>query len=65
MTQRQLTHIRALEGRRVSLALADGSRVDDCQLISSGRPGTATVWVFANGTDHFFRRDHIVDCWES
>jgi hypothetical protein len=32
-----MTELTELEGSRVSLALRDGSRLDDCQLVSTGR----------------------------
>jgi hypothetical protein len=53
----------ALEGRRVCLALNDGSRIDGCQLISAGR-GQQTAWVFCNGTDSFVPLCRITDAWE-
>jgi len=56
---------RSLEGRRVSVALRDGSRIDDCQLVSAGRPGTETVWLFSNGIDVFVPVATIVACWEA
>ena len=58
------SRLRSLEGRHVSLALAGGGRIDDCQLISAGRPGTSTVWVFAAGADTFFPVGDILDVWE-
>ena len=45
--------IRALEGRRVSISLADGSRTDDCDLISVGRGRTATLWIVTQDGDSF------------
>ena len=57
--------LRALEGHRVNVAFRDGSRIDDCQLISAGRPGTGTVWIFAQGIDVFLPTSTIVDCWEA
>jgi hypothetical protein len=56
---------RWLEGRRVSVALRDGSRIDDCELVSAGRPGTETVWLFSNGIDVFVPVATIVACWEA
>jgi hypothetical protein len=56
---------RWLEGRRVSVALRDGSRIDDCELVSAGRPGTGTVWLFSNGIDVFVPVATIVACWEA
>jgi hypothetical protein len=57
--------LQPLEGRRVSVALNDGSRIDDCQLVSAGRARAATVWLFSNGTDVFLPHDAVVDVWES
>ena len=49
MSQERMSELRCLEGRQVSVALADGSRIDDCQLVSAGRYGTGTVWLFSDG----------------
>jgi hypothetical protein len=64
MNKWSTSRLKALEGRRVSLALADGSRIDDGQLISAGRRGLETVWVFANGADSFLRLMDVLDVWE-
>ena len=53
-----------LEGRRVSLALADGSRLDDCELVSAGH-GAPTLWLFWNGNDLFVPVDAVTDAWEA
>jgi len=53
-----------LEGRQVSVALRNGSRIDDCQLVSAPRPGTATLWLFSNGDDLFVEVGEVVDVWE-
>jgi hypothetical protein len=55
---------RSLEGRQVSLALADGSRIDDCQLVSAGRGHIETLWVFSNGSDTFVPLAAVRDLWE-
>jgi hypothetical protein len=57
--------LRGLEGCKVSLALADGSRLDDVMLISVGRGNAATLWVFASGVDVFLPRLAVVDAWEA
>src|SRR5205814_641559 len=44
-----IEEFRKFEGRQVSVALADGSRIDDCSLVSAGRGRADTVWVFVNG----------------
>jgi hypothetical protein len=64
MNKNRISQLRALEGRRVSVALADGSRIDDGELISAGRPGLRSVWVYANGADTFVPMADVVDVWE-
>ena len=74
MTRKRIAQFTHLEGCRVSLALRDGSRLDDCQLVSTGHnlsgghprtPGRAgSVWLFSNGADRFVPVDHVVDLWE-
>jgi hypothetical protein len=59
------SRLRSFEGRHVCLALAGGARIDDCQLISAGRPRTSTVWVFAGGADTFVPLSDVLDVWES
>jgi hypothetical protein len=46
------------------MALADGSRIDDGQLVSAGRHGLHTVWMFVNGRDSFIPLDDVLDVWE-
>ena len=65
MTANRMNALKALEGRRVGLAVRGGQRIDDCQLVSTGRGRARTVWVFADGTDSFFSVDEIVDLWEA
>jgi hypothetical protein len=64
MSQERMSELRSLEGRQVSVALSDGSRIDDCQLVSAGRPGVRTLWVFSNGSDTFLPLPDVVDVWE-
>ncbi|MGH9281833.1 MAG: hypothetical protein ACRD0S_02730 [Acidimicrobiales bacterium] len=64
MSQRRISQLRSLEGRTVSVALADGSRLDGCQLVSGGRRGLGSLWVFANGADLFIPLPDVLDCWE-
>ncbi len=56
--------LRELEGREVSLSMADGSRLDAVTLVSAGRGGTPTVWIYAGGIDVFVPRPHVIDAWE-
>jgi hypothetical protein len=64
MSNQSFPQFKTLEGRRVGLALSDGSRIDDCQLISAGRPGLASVWVFLNGADAFIPLTVVIEVWE-
>ncbi|HEX2024353.1 MAG TPA: hypothetical protein VHF00_06580 [Acidimicrobiales bacterium] len=61
MTAEQRRGLRALEGRLVHVALADGSRLDDVALVSAGR---TSLWVFSNGEDVFVPVGTVVDAWE-
>ena len=56
--------LRTLEGRQVSLALADGSRHDDVTLVSAGRGRTPTLWVYMSGIDLFVPRHDVIDAWD-
>jgi hypothetical protein len=64
MNKDLVIRMKALEGHRVSLALRDGTRIDECQLVSTGRHSTRTLWVFATGSDTFVPLDDVVDLWE-
>lgn len=55
---------RGLEGYRVSIALADGSRIDDCKLVSAGRHGDDRLWLYSNGADTFVPLAEVADLWE-
>ena len=56
--------LRMFEGSQVSVSLRDGSRLDDCQLVSAGRSGTTTLWLFSNGDDVFVPQTDVIDVWE-
>jgi len=64
MTPRDRVHLKELEGHRVSVALADGSRIDDCELVSVSRGRRGHLWVHANGGDAFFPLSQVSDVWE-
>ena len=64
MTNERIAQIRLLEGRRVSVALRDGSRIDDGQLISALFRGAGNLWLFSNGRDIFVPVIDVVDLWE-
>ena len=65
MHAHRIQQLKELEGRQVSLALRGGDRIDDCQLVSIGRSGTRTVWLFANSADTFVPFDEVTDLWEA
>src|SRR5262245_49899928 len=65
MTKQQLNQTTALEGRQVNIILADGSRINDCQLVSSGRNRAWSLWVFTNGIDVFIPLDTVRDVSET
>jgi hypothetical protein len=54
-----------LEGRQVSVALDDGSRLDDCQLMSAGRKGALSLWLVAGGDDVFVPLTRVIEVWEA
>ncbi|MGI8983121.1 MAG: hypothetical protein ACR2HM_01085 [Acidimicrobiales bacterium] len=62
MTIDERRELRKLEGSSVSLALSDGSRLDDVSLVSAR--GTR-LWIFAAGEDRFVPVTSIVDAWQS
>ncbi len=62
MTAEQRRGLRALEGRLVHLALANGSRLDEVALVSAGK---TTLWVFVNGEDLFVPVEGVLDAWEA
>ena len=65
MSTEAFPRIHSLEGRRVSVALHDGSRIDGCRLVSARRPDAQTVWLFIDGIDVFLPATAIVACWEA
>lgn len=57
--------VQILEGHQVCVALRNGSRIDDCQLVSAGRVSTEALWLFSNGADLFVPIDEVLDVWEA
>ena len=54
--------LRRLEGCNVNLALSDGTRMDDVQLVSARG---LTLWVFDGGEDVFVPIARVIDVWSS
>jgi hypothetical protein len=61
----RLREMRALQGRQVGVALADGSRIDDYQLVAAGYDGRRSLWLFGNGEDLFVPLHAVRDVWET
>ncbi len=53
--------LRRLEGRRVSIALKDGTRLHGCTLVSAGRSRTRSMWLVVDGADAFVVLDDVID----
>lgn len=64
MSPRTLRSFRHLEGHHVSVALADGTRLDDCELVSAGRGAAASIWLHDGLDDRIVEAADIVDVWE-
>lgn len=54
--------VRSLEGRRVIVALADGSVMGPVPLVLARRN---TLWVVADGEDTFVPLDRVVNVWHA
>jgi hypothetical protein len=65
MTRLRRHELRQLEGHRINLALADGSRIDDCELVAVDRGRRGHLWVHANGADAFVPLSQVADAWET
>jgi hypothetical protein len=63
MTRSQRQQAQSLQGQNVSVALLDGSRIDDAKLVSAGRTGARRLWLYSNGIDVFVRDAEIIDLW--
>jgi hypothetical protein len=65
MAASRIRTFKALEGRRVGVALRDGARLDDCRLVSVGRAGARTLWIYTEGADAFVPFADVLDVWEA
>lgn len=62
MSRRRLTGLRSLQGCHVGLALADGSRIDDCYLEVVGGQ-VRGAYVYDNGVERRVPLNLITDYW--
>jgi hypothetical protein len=51
------------QGQRVSIALADGTLINDGLLISAGRRRVQTLWVFTEDADMFIPQANVAEMW--
>ena len=67
MNSRETDSVRALrhlEGHRVTLVLADGSRLDEVIIVSCGRNRATTLWLDVDGIDVFVSRSQVLEAFE-
>ena len=65
MSDQRLNDLQALEGRHVGLALMDGSRIEDWELVSAGGGAPETAWIWnMRGSHAFVPLARVVDFWE-
>ncbi|MGI8806871.1 MAG: hypothetical protein ACR2KK_03320 [Acidimicrobiales bacterium] len=62
MTVQKRRELRRFEGSSVNLALSDGSRLDDVNLVSARG---MTLWIFDGGEDVFVPVAKVIDAWPS
>ena len=58
------TRLRLLEGRRVNVRLQDGCSLNDHELVSAGRLGLTTLWLYGGGLDVFVSVEEVADVTE-
>jgi hypothetical protein len=65
MAADRTTDLRSIEGRQVNLALRDGTRIDDANLVSGGRNRLDHLWIFVDGEDVFVARADVLEVWQA
>ncbi len=65
MTSRQIDELRTLEGRLVSLALADRSRIDSARLVAVARGSATDLWLHSAGAEHRLSLADVLEVWEA
>jgi hypothetical protein len=60
------SRLAALVGRAVSLTMADGTQLEQCELVSHPRGRRLrTAWIVHGGDDMFVPVEAIADVWEA
>ncbi len=62
MTAEKRRELHRFESSTVSLALSDGTRLDDVNLVSARG---LTLWIFDGGEDMFVPVAQVIDAWSS
>ena len=57
--------VKQLEGFNVSVALTNGDRLDDCQLVAAPRGANSRLWLFTAGIDIFVPMADVLAVWET
>jgi hypothetical protein len=65
MTRSDMREPSALEGRRVNVALRNGNRLDDVQLVSANGGRVRSLWLFTNGADMFIPVEDVTEVCEA
>lgn len=65
MNRADFTSLKDLEGRRVSVALVDGSRIDDCCVLVVLPGARGRLWVHSNGRDVLLLAARVREVWEA
>jgi hypothetical protein len=60
-----MSKLRLIEGQQVTIALRDGTLIDDCNLVSSGRSCLDNLWLIVNGEDVFVACSDVADVWQA
>jgi hypothetical protein len=63
MATKPMSLHRSMEGRQVTIALRDGTRIDDCNLVSTGRNRLDNLWLVIDDEDVIVARGDVVDMW--
>jgi hypothetical protein len=56
---------RQLEGHRVGLAMADGSRLATVEVVSAGSGNVTSLWLHVDGEDIFIQKADVIAVWEA
>ena len=64
VTERRRARLRALQGQRVTVALRNGTRIDDARLVSACSGRRQSLWLFDNGADRFVALDDVLELWD-